>query len=114
MTESQRPQHRRPTAVAVAPQKFGSVGRIVTAHTALAEPLITVEGLDAVLAPREAISLIEQLAAACTEVCRHRPDIARRDEIEAAIRRFRTELERLSAEVAESAAQADARVLPSA
>ena len=88
MTSTQPPhagRAGRPAAGAVAPLGFGSVGRLVRAHTALAEPLITVEGPDVVLAPREAISLSGQLVAACLEVCRHRPDIAQRDQLDAAI-----------------------------
>ena len=89
MTKAQRQQRRRSgrrAAVAGAPQEFGSVGRAVTAHTALNEPLITVEGLDAVLTPLEAVSLTEQLIAACVEICARRPDVAGRDRLEAAIR----------------------------
>ena len=88
MTESQAllpGRAGRPVAVAVAPQEFGSVGRTVTAHTTLAEPLITVEGPDVVFTPREAISLSEQLLGACAEICTHRPDIALRDRLDVAI-----------------------------
>ena len=46
----------------------------VTAHTTLAEPLITIGDLDAFLTPQEALSLSEELAAACIEICRSRPD----------------------------------------
>ena len=48
----------------------------VTAHAALTEPLITVtvSGLDAILTPREAISLSEQLAAACAAIGHRRSD----------------------------------------
>ena len=45
----------------------------VTAHATLAEPLITISGLDVVLTPREATSLSEQLAAACADIGRRRP-----------------------------------------
>ena len=51
----------------------------VAAHATLAEPLITISGLDAVLTPREATSLSEQLAAACAEICQRRPDVAQSD-----------------------------------
>lgn len=89
MTECQRPQPGqagRPAALAVAPQKFGSVGRIVTAHTTLAEPLISVEGPDMVLTPREATALSELLVAACAEIYRQRPDIAQFDQLDTAIK----------------------------
>ena len=71
------------TAVRDAQQEFGSVGRSVTAHMTLAEPLISIEGPDVVLTPREATSLSEQLAAACAEIYRQRPDIAQRDRLDA-------------------------------
>ena len=51
----------------------------VTAHATLAEPLITISGLDVVLTPREATSLSEQLAAACAEIRQRRPDVAQSD-----------------------------------
>ena len=51
----------------------------VTAHATLAQPLITISGLDVVLTPREATSLSEQLVAACADIGRRRPDVAQRD-----------------------------------
>ena len=51
----------------------------VTAHATLAEPLITISGLDVVLTPREATALSEQLAAACVDIGRRRPDVAQSD-----------------------------------
>lgn len=85
MTETQQSQHSRHAAAAVAPQEFKADGRVVTAHTALTEPLITVEGLEAVLTPREAISLSERLVASCAEICEERPDIAQRDQLDTMI-----------------------------
>ena len=66
----------------------------VTAHATLAEPLITVEGPDVVLTPREATSFSEQLAAACAEIYRHRPDIAQRDRLERHKRAFVSQYQR--------------------
>ena len=51
----------------------------VTTHAILAEPLITISGLDVVLTPREATSLSKQLAAACADIGRRRPDVAQSD-----------------------------------
>ena len=51
----------------------------VTAHATLAEPLITISGLDVVLTPRGATSLSEQLAAACADIGRRRPDVVQSD-----------------------------------
>ena len=87
MTEAQRPRRGRagrPDAMAVAPREADS--RVVTAHAALAEPLITVEGFDGVLTPREAASLSERLMAACAVICHQRPDIAERDQLNAVIK----------------------------
>lgn len=83
MTQQQQPPKSReaPIAIAVEPQESWPNGRVVTAHTTLAEPLITVEGLGAVFTPPEAISLSKQLLAACAEICQRRPDIAQRDQL---------------------------------
>ena len=51
----------------------------VAAHATLAEPLITINGLDVVLTPREATALSEQLIAACAEIRQRRPDVAQSD-----------------------------------
>lgn len=78
-TQLRRPGRAgRSAAEVVAPQEFRADSDLVTAHTTLAEPLVTVDGLARVLTVGEAMALSEQLEVACAEICRQRPETAQR------------------------------------